>query len=143
MNSLCEVIKSQKDDILQEESVSSVEVRSGGPDQCSLITDQFIITFYFDRRGGFVVSNIKYLDIPEIYSENIPFYTIFQILPYFNPDYSIGIDIDRSSLSIEEEISRVKIILKGIREHKISSRDLFFFFAGHCSGYTRSDEGLR
>jgi hypothetical protein len=140
MNSLCEVIASQIDDILEGESISSWEILSNGAEQCSVITERFIITFYLDRRGDFVVSNIRYLDIPDIYREDIPFYTIFQILPYFITDNSTDIDIERSSRTIEEEISRVRIILKGIREHKISSRDLFFFFAGHCAGYTSSHE---
>jgi hypothetical protein len=138
MSPLYEVISSQIDKILEGESIASWEIESNGPEQCTVITERFIITFYLDRRGDFVVSNIKYLNIPDIYSENIPFYTIFQVLPYFTPDYSVGIDIERASRSVEEEISIVKIVLKGIRQHKISPRDLFFFFAGHCSGYTRS-----
>jgi hypothetical protein len=138
MNSLYEVIRSRIDDILEGEAISSWEVLSNGNEQCSVITERFIVIFYLDRRGDFVTSNIRYLDIPDIYSENIPFYTISQVLPYFITDNSIDIDMERSSRTIEEEISRVRTILKGIREHKISPRDLFFFFAGHCAGYTRS-----
>ncbi len=137
MSSLCDALNSQINDILQGESVSSREVRSDGPDQCSIITDRFVITFYRDDRGGLVTSTIMYLDISETFRDNIPFYTICEIFSTFSSDYSK--DITRSPYLIQEEIDNVKIILKAIRDNNISSRDIFFFFIGHCEGYTQSN----
>lgn len=138
MNSLCDTINSQIDDILQGESVSSREVRSDGPGQCSIITERFVIIFYRDNRGGLITSTIRYLDISEFFRENIPFYTICKMLPIFSSDYH-G-EIIESPYLIQEEIDNVKVILKGIRDNNISSRDIFFFFMGHCEGYTQSNE---
>jgi hypothetical protein len=128
------------DDILEGESVSNRGARSGGPDQCSIITERFVITFYRDDRGGLITSTITYLDIPEIFRENIPFYTIREIFPIFS--YDCSEDIVGSPYDIQEEINNVKVILKGIRDNNISSRDIFFFFMGHCEGYTRSHEHI-
>jgi hypothetical protein len=60
------------------------------------------------------------------------------MLPIFSPDYSEN--IVESPYIIQEEIDNVKVILRGIRDNNISSRDIFFFFMGHCEGYTRSNE---
>jgi hypothetical protein len=138
MSSLCNAISAQIDDILQGESVSSREVRADRPDQCSIITDRFIIIFYRDNGGGLITSTIKYLDAPEIFRENIPSYTICKMLPIFLPDYSK--EIVRSPYDIKEEINNVKVILRVIRENNISFREIFFFFMGHCEGYTQSNE---
>jgi hypothetical protein len=138
MSSLCSAVNSQIDDILQGEPVSNREVRPDGPDQCSIITEEFVITFYRDNRGGLITSTIRYLDISEFFRENIPFYTIREIFPIYS--YDCSEKITRSPYKIQEEIENVKVVLKGIRDNNISSRDIFFFFMGHCEGYSRARE---
>lgn len=61
MNSLCDAVESQIDHILRGEPVSSRQVRSDGPDQCSIITERFVITFYRDNRGGLITSTIIWI----------------------------------------------------------------------------------
>lgn len=138
MSSLCDAVNSQIDDILQGETVLSREVHPDGSDQCSIITERFVLTFYRDNRGGLITSTIKYLDIPEFFRENIPLYTIREI--FLTYSYDLSEKITAFPYDIQEEIDNVKLILRGLRDNFISSRDLFFFFMGHCEGYSRARE---